>query len=65
MQAKTSPATTTCPKTMAGRLRVACRTLVRLLLVLTLPAAVQAQWEWETNYDGTVTITRYTGPAVR
>src|SRR5262245_32434219 len=35
--------------------------LLLLLLLLTLPAAVQAQFNYTTN-DGTITITGYTGP---
>ena len=33
-----------------------------LLLLLTLPAAVQAQFNYTNNSDGTATITGYTGP---
>src|ERR1035441_3350336 len=52
----------TCPKTMAGYSRTACATkLWRLLLLLTLPATVQAQFNYTTN-SGTITITKYTGP---
>ena len=47
---------------MAGRLRTACAArLLPLLLLLTLPAAVQAQFTYTTN-NGTITITGYTGP---
>jgi len=64
MKTKTSIARTTCPKTVAGRLRTACATrLLALLLLLTLPAVVQAQFNYTTN-NGTITITGYTGPAV-
>ena len=62
MKTKTSIARTTCPKTVAGRLRTACATrLLALLLLLTLPAVVQAQFNYTTN-NGTITITGYTGP---
>jgi len=51
----------TCPKTMAARLRTACATgLLPLLLLLALPAAVEAQFNYTTN-NGTITITKYTG----
>lgn len=44
-----------------GRLRTPCvARLLALLLLLTLPDAVQAQWNYTTN-NGTITITRYTG----
>jgi hypothetical protein len=33
-----------------------------LVVILILPAVVQAQWEWRTNYDHTITIMEYTGP---
>ena len=48
---------------MAGRLRAACavRLLPMVLLLLTLPAVVQAQFNYTTN-NGTITITGYTGP---
>jgi Leucine Rich Repeat (LRR) protein len=41
--------------------RRAARTGMLLLLLLTLPAAVQAQFLFTTN-NGTITITAYTGP---
>ena len=47
-----------------GRLRSHCVStawLLPLLLLLTLPAAVQAQFSYTTD-NGTVTITGYTGP---
>jgi len=34
---------------------------ISILLLLTAPIAVRGQWTWETN-NGTITITRYTGP---
>ena len=45
--------------TLVGHLTVACA--MRLLLLLALPTAVQAQYDYTTNIDGTMTITRYTG----
>jgi hypothetical protein len=43
------------------RLRTACSaSLLTLLLLLALPALVQAQYNYTTN-NGTVAITRYTG----
>ena len=54
-------ARTTRPKTMATPLRAACaKRLLALLLLLTLPAAVQAQFNYTTT-NGTITITKYTG----
>src|SRR5882672_2601425 len=35
--------------------------LLPLLLLLSLPVAMQAQWSYTTN-NGTITITGYTGP---
>ena len=50
------------PNTVAGRLRTACALrLLPLLVLLTLPAAVQAQFNY-TNNNGTITITSDTGP---
>ena len=43
-----------------GLLRTACA-MKLLLLLLTLPAVVQAQFNYTTN-NGTITITGYTGP---
>ena len=60
MKTITSLATTPCPKTMSWRLRTACATKILPLLMLMLPAAVQAQFNYTTN-DGTITITKYTG----
>lgn len=46
----------------AGRLATACVTrLLPLLLLLALPAVVQAQFNYTIN-NGTITITGYTGP---
>jgi hypothetical protein len=48
-------------KTVAWRLGIASATrILPLLLFLTLPAAVQAQFTYRTNH-GTITITGYTG----
>jgi len=52
---------TTSPNTLAARLRTACATRVLPLLLLTLPAVVQAQYTYVTNDDSTATITGYTG----
>ena len=46
MKTKTSIAKTTNPNTLAGRLRTACATRLLPLLLLTLPAAVQAQYTY-------------------
>ena len=46
---------------MAGRFRTVCTRLLPLLL-LTLPAAVQAQFNYYVTINGTITITGYTGP---
>jgi hypothetical protein len=47
---------------MAGRLRSPGATkLLRLLLLLALPAVVQAQFNYTVN-NGAITITKYTGP---
>jgi hypothetical protein len=62
MKTQTCMATTTCPKTMAMSLRTAlAMRILPLLLLLALPAAVQAQFNYTTN-NGSITITRYTGP---
>ena len=61
MKTPDSIARTTCPRTMARRLRSACAS-GRLWLLLTVPAAVQAQFNYTTN-NGAITITGYTGPA--
>ena len=45
---------------VAGQLKTACAARLLLLLLLTLPAVVQAQFNYTTN-DGTITITGYTG----
>src|SRR5258706_5243880 len=41
--------------------RTTCATRLLLLLLLTLPAVVQAQFNYTTN-NGAITITGYTGP---
>ena len=59
MKTKSSIARTTNPNTLTGRFRTACAAiLLPLVLLLTLPAVVQAQFNFTTN-DGT--ITGYTG----
>src|ERR1035441_6295886 len=61
MNKETALARTTSPRTMATRLRTACATgLLPLLLLLTLPAAVKAQFTYMTN-NSAITITGYTG----
>jgi hypothetical protein len=61
MKTQDAFATTTCPNTLASRLRTVCAArLLPLLLLFTLPAVVQAQFTYTTN-DGTITITGYTG----
>ena len=53
---------TNCAQKMAGRLRTAWASrLLSALPLLTLPAAVHAQFNFTTN-NGTITITGYTGP---
>jgi hypothetical protein len=48
-------------KTVAARLGTACGTrLLPLLLLLSLPAVVQGQWQYITD-NGAITITGYTG----
>jgi hypothetical protein len=62
MKPQTLIARSSCPKTIATRLRTVCASgLLPLLLLLALPAAVQAQFNY-TATNGTVTITTYTGP---
>ncbi len=47
--------------TVAARLRTVCNArLLSLLMLLTLPAVVQAQFTYTTN-SGTIAITQYTG----
>src|SRR5438477_3565762 len=58
MKIKAPLTISTCLKRM-GRLRTVCTTRL-LLLLLALPAAVQAQYTYATN-NGTITITGYTG----
>jgi BspA type Leucine rich repeat region (6 copies) len=61
MKTKPSISRAACPKLTARRSRTACPTrLLLLLLLLTLPAVVQAQFTYTTN-DGTLNITKYTG----
>jgi hypothetical protein len=61
MKTNTSFATPTCPNTVAWRLRTACAARLLPLLLLTLPAAVQAQDYTYTTNNGAITITGYTG----
>src|SRR6478672_1480713 len=56
-ESKTSLTRTTCPMRIAGHLRTACATWL-LLVLLTLPATVQAQFNYSTN-NGTISITGY------
>ncbi len=63
LKTQASVARTTGPRTMAARLRTACaRRSLPLLLLLTVPSGVQAQFSYTTD-NGTITITGYTGPA--
>ena len=55
-----SLARTPCSRRLSTRLRTACSTWLLPLLLLTPPAALQAQFTYTTN-DGTITITKYTG----
>ena len=66
MKTQTFIAKTTNPNTTGTRLRTACATrLMPLLLLLALPAVVQAQdYTYSTNKDGTITITGYIGGGV-
>jgi hypothetical protein len=62
MKTKNLIAKTTNSNTAVNRLRAGCATrLLPLMLLLTLPAAVQAQFTYNIN-NGTITITGYTGP---
>jgi hypothetical protein len=64
---KSNVTTTTNPKTMTAHLRTACAARLLPLLLLALPAAVQAapapppDYTYSDNGDGTITITGYTG----
>src|ERR1035437_10256556 len=61
MKPEPSATRTTTPKTLATRLRTVCATrLLPLLLLLMLPAVVQAQFTFTTN-NGAISITGYTG----
>ena len=60
MKMKPSLARRPSQKTLAGRLRTTCATRLLLLVLLTLPAVVQAQFTYTIN-NGTITITGYTG----
>jgi hypothetical protein len=61
MKTKASLASTPCSKPLSTRLRTACATWLLPLLLLTPPAALQAQFAFTTN-NGAITITRYYGP---
>ena len=58
MKTQDSFAATSCPNTLAGCLRTYCAArLLPLLLLLLLPAVVQAQdYTYTTNDDNTITI---------
>ena len=61
MKTKSPIAKAAHPNTLAGRFRtVYAARLLSLLLLLALPAVVQAQFNYITN-NGTITIVRYTG----
>ena len=60
METESSLAKTANPSTAADVSRTACATWLMMLLLLTLPAAVQAQFNFTTN-NGAITITGYTG----
>ena len=53
-------ARTPCLRPLSARLRTACATWLLPLLLVTPPAALQAQFTYVTN-NGTITITGYTG----
>jgi hypothetical protein len=62
MRTESLIAETTNPKPMPERLSTVCATtLLPLLLLLAMPAAVQAQFTFTTNFDSTITIMGYTG----
>jgi hypothetical protein len=62
MNTHDSFAVTICSCKIASHLRSACPVrLLPLLLLLTLPAVLQAQFTFTTN-NGVITITKYTGP---
>ena len=62
MKTKKSVAKTAYPNTLAVRFRTVCAArLLPLVLLLALPAVVQAQFYFTTN-NGTITITGYSGP---
>ena len=54
---------TTFPNSIAGYFKTTCAAkLLPVLLLLMLPSAAEAQYNYITNADGTLTITKYTGP---
>ena len=60
MKTNTS-ARTANPNTVAGRFRTACAARLLAVLLLALPAVVQAEDYTYTTNNGTITITGYTG----
>ncbi len=62
MKIQNSFSNTTNPNTLAGRFKTTCvMRLLPLLLLLTLPAVVRAQFTFTTNNDGSLNISQYTG----
>jgi hypothetical protein len=63
MKTQDAFSTTTNPNTITGRLRTGCaaRLLPILLLLLALPAVVQAQFTFTTNNNGSLNIVSYNG----
>jgi hypothetical protein len=61
MKTNTAFARTTKPNPPAGCLRTVCAARLLSLLLLTLPAVVQAQFTFTTNNDGSLNIYKYTG----
>jgi hypothetical protein len=62
MKTKSSIARAANPKTLAGRFRTACAVRLLPLLLMALPAVVQAQdYTYTTNNDGSLNIYQFTG----
>jgi len=61
MKTQTSIAKTANPNMVVARLKSACALRLLPLWLLTLPIAVQAQFTYTINTNGTITITKYTG----
>jgi hypothetical protein len=61
MKTKSSIARIAKPNVLMGRYRAACAARLLPLLLLTLPAVVQAQFTYTTNNDGSLNIYQYTG----